>query len=247
MLIQCNQWPLRVSRNAASMLDVYDGDVWKEFLCVQGRPFLSQSNNLALVLNVDWFRPFERSQYSVGVMYFTILNRPREVRYLPKNIIVAGIIPGPKEPEKIMNTFLQPLVADLQALWEGVYMSMPSQALPIRIRAALLCISCDIPACRKVCGFLGHNANLSCSKCFSFFPGNDGFDFSGYDVLQWLPRSVRHHRENANESKQAQTATARRLLESQHGARYSVLLDLPYILMWLDNTSSIQCIISFWG
>ena len=70
---------------------------------------------------------------------------------------------------------------------------MPSQALPIHIRAALLCVSCDIPGCRKVCRCLGHNANLSCSKCVSFFPGNvaDGFDFSGYDVLQWLSRSVR--------------------------------------------------------
>ena len=96
MLTQCNQWPLRVSRNAVSMLDVYDGDVWKEFLCVQGRPFLSQSNNLALVLNVDWFRPFERSQYSVGVMYFTILNRPREVRYLPKKYYCCRHYPRPK-------------------------------------------------------------------------------------------------------------------------------------------------------
>ena len=230
MLTHCNQWPLRVSKNATCLLDVYDGDVWKEFLCVQGRPFLSQSNTLALVLNVDWFRPFEQSQYSVGVIYFTILNLPREVRYLPKNIIVVGIIPGPKEPEKVMNTFLQPLVADLQALWEGIYMSTPSQSLPVRIRAALLCVSCDIPACRKVCGFLGHNANLSCSKCLCFFPGNvaNGFDYSGYNVLQWLPRSLSCHLENAKESKQAPTATAKRSLESQHGARYSALLDLPY-------------------
>ena len=69
-----------------------------------------------MVLNVVWFRPFERSQYGVGVMYFTTLNLPREVKHLPKNVIVAGIIPGPKEPETIMNAFLQPLVADLQAL-----------------------------------------------------------------------------------------------------------------------------------
>ncbi len=33
----------------------------------------------------------------------------------------------------------------------------------------LSCVSCDIPASRKVCGFLGHNAKL------------DKTDFSGYD------------------------------------------------------------------
>lgn len=36
------------------------------------------------------------------------------------------------------------------------------------------------------------------------------------------------HREKNNESKQALTAIARQSLESQHGARYSVLLELPY-------------------
>ena len=31
---------------------------------------------------------------------------------------------------------------------------------------ALFCVACDIPAGRKVCGSLGHNAKLSCTRCY---------------------------------------------------------------------------------
>ena len=32
------------------------------------------------------------------------------------------------------------------------------------VRAALICTACDIPASRKVSGFLGHNALRGCSR-----------------------------------------------------------------------------------
>ena len=28
----------------------------------------------------------------------------------------------------------------------------------VLVRAALLCVACDIPPARKVCGFMGHNS-----------------------------------------------------------------------------------------
>ena len=33
------------------------------------------------------------------------------------------------------------------------------------IRDALFCVTCDVPATRKACGFLGHNTRMGCSKC----------------------------------------------------------------------------------
>ena len=33
------------------------------------------------------------------------------------------------------------------------------------IKGALITVSCDIPAARKVCQFLGHKANKGCSRC----------------------------------------------------------------------------------
>ena len=62
----------------------------------EGRSFLSEPNNIGLSLNVDSFRPFKHSPYSVGVIYFVLLNLPQKIRYLPDHVIVAGIIPGPR-------------------------------------------------------------------------------------------------------------------------------------------------------
>lgn len=35
----------------------------------------------------------------------------------------------------------------------------------VNVKAMMLCVSCDIPATRKVCGFLGQAAQIGCSKC----------------------------------------------------------------------------------
>ena len=99
---------------AAVKSDIYHGNVWKE---LSSSGFLSQSNSLALMLNVDWFRPHKHSPGSVGVVYLVLLNLPRHERYKFENIIVAGILPGPSEPKLTANTFLEPLVRELQALW----------------------------------------------------------------------------------------------------------------------------------
>ena len=54
---------------------------WKDILVINSLPFLSQPYNLGLLLNVDWFHPFQHSSYSVGVVYIVILNLPREARH----------------------------------------------------------------------------------------------------------------------------------------------------------------------
>lgn len=54
-----------------------------------------------------------------------------------------------------------------------------------RVRCALLCVACDLPAGRKLCGFLGHSAKFGCSKCLKVFPGSAGtMNYSGFDRSQ---------------------------------------------------------------
>ena len=98
--------------------------------------FLCNPNNLCLKLNLDWFNPFKHVQYSVGVIYFVIENLPRTDRYKLENIIIISCIPGTKEPKKHINTYLKPVVDELLELWHG--------------RCALTCITCDLPATRKM-------------------------------------------------------------------------------------------------
>ena len=101
--------------------DVYDGNVWKDFLEYQGKPFLSLPFNFAFQLNTDCMvPPFKHTQHAEGADYLTILNLPREECYL--YIILLGVIPGPKEPSLLVNTILQPFVKIL-SLWTGMVLT----------------------------------------------------------------------------------------------------------------------------
>lgn len=97
------------------------------------------------------------------------------------------------------------------------------------IRCALLCVACDLPAGRKVCGFLGHSAHLGCSRCFKRFSGTVGtMNFSGFDREKWIYRSGLKHVEDARSLLNIRTKTDLQKRESELGCRYSVLLKLPY-------------------
>ena len=99
------------------------------------------------------------------------------------------------------------------------------------VRAALLCSGCDIPAARKTCGFVGHAARMSCSKCLSKFPTStfgEKPDFTNFNRTQWPPRTNKHHREVAEKYRQAATKVKQKQIESETGIRFSVLLNLPY-------------------
>lgn len=61
-----------------------------------GVPFLAATGNLLFMLNIDWFQPFERTQYSIGVIYLVIQNLSRSARFKPENIIIVSTIPSLK-------------------------------------------------------------------------------------------------------------------------------------------------------
>ncbi len=108
----CDLWRTRPVNNFVS--DIYDGQVWKDFLNVAGEPFLQAPFTFGLMINIDWFQPYTHTVSSVGVIYLTIMNLPRTLRYKLENLIIIGIIPGPKEPE---HSFLYPLVNELSDFW----------------------------------------------------------------------------------------------------------------------------------
>ncbi|KAL5470788.1 hypothetical protein EMCRGX_G028807 [Ephydatia muelleri] len=131
------------------MKDVFDGQMWKDFLMdplQPTSPLPCDNNNIGLLLNVDWFKPFKRSEYKVSAIMMTVLNLPRSERFKSKWTMILGVIPGPTEPKGNINTFLKPIVDDLISLWNGV----PLHPAGTVIRAALLGVSCDMPALRLV-------------------------------------------------------------------------------------------------
>ena len=207
--------------------DIFDGRVWKEFQVVDGVPFLSVPGNYALQINVDWFAPFKHTAHSEGAIYMSVLNLPRKESYLQENVLV---IPGPKEPSLNMNTFLEPLIDELHQLWKGVLLKNRNGNATV-IRAALILSSCDIPASRKLCGFVGHNASHGCSKCLLHFPTASFGDkpyYSNFEKNQWIQRTIQSTKDKAKKHKEARTKAAQTEVEKNFGVRYTLLHELPY-------------------
>ena len=226
-LKSCEEWREREHLVPAGTLgDIYDGRVWKQF----HSEFLSTPFSYLLTFNVDWFQPFKRCEYSVGAIYCVVQNLPRVERYKEENVILVGLIPGPKEPSLSINSYLLPFIEELHLYYfNGLKLKSPYGS-EITVQLALSCVSCDVPATRKLCGFLGHNARLGCNKCYKEFLTNEsGYpDYSGYDRSNWVPRTASQHHSDCEKIKKEVTKTSIRNAESALGVRYSALLKLPY-------------------
>ena len=229
ILEQCEHWRL-VPKSSDRLRDVYDGQVWKHFMYdSDGVPFLASPNNFLLMLNCDWFQPFRHTTFSVGVVYIVVANLPRHIRFTRDHILLVGIIPGPTEPKRTINTYLEPMVEDLLSLWKGVPLIKGSNN--VVIRGALSCVACDVPAGQKLGGFIGHKGKRGCTKCLKEFPTTgigDYTDYSGFKKADWEPRTHGVQVWFALKAKHAQTKDERESIESSHGARYSLLYRLPY-------------------
>ena len=225
----CGIWKEQ-KRQPGVLTDIYDGKIWERFRKYDDKLLLEVPHNLGFMLNVDWLQPFEHSQYSVGVMYLSILNLPRSERYKLENIIVVGCIPGPSEPHN-MNTYLKPMVDELLILWEGIPFQPHSYTIPVQIHGCLLGVACDTPATRKVCGFTSCSSTHGCSKClktFSCSAFGEKLDYSGFDRHNWPLRTLDQHCFALLALENATCQTQCEKVEREFGVRYSELVRLPY-------------------
>lgn len=224
----CEEWRNRNTHDDV-MSDVYDGKIWSSFNNEEEHDFFTKPRNYGVIVNLDWFAPFKHvSNFSVGAIYLVIMNLPRCERFKRKNLILVGLIPNmDKEPPT--NTFMQPLVEELKEAWDPGFQLKSSTSETFTYRAALICIGCDVPACRKLCGFLGHSATVGCSRCKKQFPGDIGQkDYSGFDRQNWISRTTEQHRSEMNKINDCSTIGEKSRLESELGTRYSVLTELSY-------------------
>ena len=230
---QCEHWRKRCSEGSVDYLgDVYDGKVWKDFQYYNGEPFLAAPHNLSLSLNIDWFNPYSHTEASVGAIYIVIHNLPREVRYKVHNVILCGIIPGPREPPGSVASYISPLVNELELLWKGVKIFSPSTG-NINVRAALLCTASDLPATRKLLGFASYSAHYGCSKCKVYFPSIPDpsikkLDYSNFDCQNWEPRDLSTHHTSSDDFLRCKTKAGVKTHISEGGVRYCPLIRLPY-------------------
>lgn len=216
------------------LTDIYDGQVWKTFKESSDqyspnffRPEVADSH-LGLMLNLDWFQPYEGTVHSTGVIYAAICNLPRDMRFRRENMLILGILPGPNEVSlHKINHYLAPIVDELGSFWRGVTLNRTFECREgKRIRAALILVSCDIPAARKICGHV--SALVSCHRCEKKANYENGqHNFAGMNE-QLIPRESSQHRENALGWRRCNSNAARKRFVKQTGVRWSELLRLPY-------------------
>lgn len=133
---------------------MFDSRVWLDFCSDTYANFLC---NPFLLLFVYECGLVTHAEYFLGAIYMTVQNLPRNLCYRQKNVILIGIIPGPSEPPISLNSYLTPLVEVLKIGWLSGFTIHDKHSNPLKARVALSCVACDIPASRKVCGFLSHN------------------------------------------------------------------------------------------
>lgn len=85
---RCNHW--RTRDPGPYICDVYDGTKWEMMI-----PWLDEEGCVSLMaqFNIDWFNPHTHIPYSFGAVYCSILNLPREIRFLEENVLLLGEIP----------------------------------------------------------------------------------------------------------------------------------------------------------
>ena len=97
----------------------------------------------------------------------------------------------------------------------------------VTVHVCLICGTCDVPAIRKVCGFVGHKARLGCSKClceFNHLQGG-GLQCSG-NLGEWELRNLKQHRQRCEKSLQCKSHNALKKFSAKFGVRFSNLLNI---------------------
>ena len=89
-------------------------------------------------------------------------------RYRTSNLILTGILPGPKEPNPDeVQRFLRILVNELIRLWkDGIIVTTSKFPLGRLVRLALVALICDKPAAHKLGGFGAHSHRFFCTRCW---------------------------------------------------------------------------------
>jgi hypothetical protein len=199
------KWSNRV--NVANLYtNIYDGKVWKTFLSfldnsdIQFFTNETADSNLKIMINLDWFKLFNSSAYSSGIIYGIICNLPRDIKFKRENMLYLELLPGPEEVKlHKINHYLSPIVIELLEFWDGV--SLPSTDLhPTgkRIQIAVICYNNNIPAIRKLYNHI--SALVSCHRCYKIANiSKRKFNYRGFnDMTEWfVQKNLNEHQRNA--------------------------------------------------
>lgn len=212
--------------------DVFEGDYVRKLLGPDGAPFVKRNGEvrILLALHSDSFNInmnlFGGASNSTTLISLAVLNLPSTIRYRRENLLVYGLIPGPKQPSGTeFNHYIRPLVDELCEFWDpGVKYSRTAISKNCVVRCAVALAACDLPAARKLAALAGTSANFFCSIHDIHGKKHMGeTDFRG-----WKSRDNSVLRLQAYKWKNAPQENIREHIFGQHGVRWTEMWRLPY-------------------
>lgn len=214
------------------MKDIWDAPVLRNFRDADGGSFFRGRGNeirLAFSLNADGFNPFHmlesKQSVSCTAIYMVILNFPEHLRFLFRNMYLAGVIPGPGKPSlDQINHALSLVVAELLEFWKGIYYTLTFTSLcGCLAKGAMIPLVCDMPSARQLAGLGSATSTWFCTFCLLTIQ-----EIENLDKSTWPARDLLAQIKNAKLWRDCESDADRDACFKAHGVRWSVLLDLPY-------------------
>lgn len=216
------------------VVDIWQGEVFRGIKDSSHRTFFPGPPGelrLAFGLSLDGFSAFQnktakQSATSTGI-WLILYNLPWHLRYLPQNIYLAGVIPGPNKPSNDqINHYIRLVVADLQELWRpGIFFTRTHDVRQGRLcKGLLIPLICDLLGAHQVIGYPGApTAHYFCTCCEL-----DIDDINVVDFNEWPRKDLRHIRRYAQIYRDSPSETAQQAVFEACGWRWSPLFELEY-------------------
>ncbi|XP_055960661.1 uncharacterized protein LOC126668629 [Mercurialis annua] len=161
-----------------------DSPAWKHFSELHTE-FAEEVRNIRLGLCTDGFQPFGAfgHNYSSWPVILTPYNLPPGMCMKDEFMFLTVIVPGPRNPKHQMDIFLQPLIAELNQLWEfGVQTFDVHRRQNFQMKAALLWTINDFPAYSMLSGW-STSGRLACPHCME---NTEAFTLKGSRKQSWF-------------------------------------------------------------
>lgn len=214
------------------MQDIWDSPVLRNFRDVDQASFFhgrGEELRLAFSINADGFNPLHmleaKQTLTCTAVYLVVLNFPPHLRYLFRNMYLAGVIPGPGKPSlDQINHVLSIIITELLEFWKGIhYTATASSASGCFVKGVLIPLVCDMLAARQLAGFSSATSTYFCTFCLITI-----HDIEDLDKAHWPVRDVSKHLHYAKLWKNSASKAERDATFKAHAIRWSALLDLPY-------------------
>ncbi|XP_024013230.1 uncharacterized protein LOC112087553 [Eutrema salsugineum] len=117
--------------------------------------FAAEERNIRLGLSTDGFNPFnmKNTRYSSWPALLVNYNMAPNLCMAKENIMLSLLIPGPQQPGNSIDVYLEPLIDDLNQLWEkGVLTYDALSGTTFTLKAMLLWTISDLPAYGNLAG-----------------------------------------------------------------------------------------------